>query len=608
MTLRLLLGIAVSSLVIATVVLMNGGFTIRTPLFDVRAHRPIVALAIASLSIGAAVRMAGRDRVRRDLAAAWSRVDKWAAGIALLVAIAAGIFGIAAGTFSAGGADSYGYVSQAGLWKRGSLHIEQPLAASAPWPDPEWTFSPLGYRPATVPATIVPTYPPGLPLTMALFSAVAGEPAVFYVVPVLGGLAVWLTYAIGRMVINPVIGLTASVLFASSPIFLFQLVQPMSDVPVTAWWLASIAVALLASPRASFASGLAASLAVLTRPNLAPLGCFVALLTAVASGSSDALGERLKRVACFIAGAVPGVVAVALIQNSLYGSPLESGYGRTQGLFGLENVWPNLQRYPRWMWETQTPLIVLAFLGPFLVRRVILFTADPSDPAADTVRTRRAWLLLAFFIATLCAYLPYFPFEDWNYLRFLLPALPLLLILFSIAMVAGIQLLPRWLHLCVWLTITAGFVAYYVEIAEDRQALALRSYESRYVDIGRYVARTLPANAIVLASQHSGSLRYYATRTTIRWDWLDPQWLDRALEFLRQKGFTPFIVLEDWEEPQFRKRFGQTSSLGGLDWPPRAQIRRGPYVRLYAFGDRARFIAGERLEPDRLPDETGSGP
>jgi hypothetical protein len=68
----------------------------------------------------------------------------------------------------------------------------------------------------------------------------------------------------------------------------------------------------------------------------------------------------------------------------------------------------------------------------------------------------------------------------------------------------------------------------------------------------------------VLAKQHSGSIRYYAGRPTLRWDVLEREWLDRALADLRRAGYTPFVVLDPDEEPEFRERFG-TAGQTALD-------------------------------------------
>src|SRR5262249_53717998 len=81
-----------------------------------------------------------------------------AAALALTLAFTA----MAWSTRIAGGADAYGYVSQADLWLAGDLVIQQPWVAEVPWPNAEWSFSPLGYRPAEPPGqwAIVPTYSP----------------------------------------------------------------------------------------------------------------------------------------------------------------------------------------------------------------------------------------------------------------------------------------------------------------------------------------------------------------------------------------------------------------------------------------------------------------
>jgi hypothetical protein len=40
-------------------------------------------------------------------------------------------------------------------------------------------------------------------------------------------------------------------------------------------------------------------------------------------------------------------------QNAMYGGPLKSGYGDLSFLFRLEHIWPNLQRYPVWLIQTE---------------------------------------------------------------------------------------------------------------------------------------------------------------------------------------------------------------------------------------------------------------
>src|SRR3989442_13279816 len=92
-----------------------------------------------------------------------------ARALAIAAAIAAFIVGVRWGTGAAGGSDSSCYMNEARLFSRFRTHIEQPLAASAPWPRAAWTFTPAGHLPSPCRAeAIVPMGPPGLPRLLAV--------------------------------------------------------------------------------------------------------------------------------------------------------------------------------------------------------------------------------------------------------------------------------------------------------------------------------------------------------------------------------------------------------------------------------------------------------
>jgi hypothetical protein len=65
------------------------------------------------------------------------RFHAWIGGALALIA------GLTWSTRVAAGRDTYGYVSQADLWLRGDLHIDQSLGADVPWPNARWTFTPI---------------------------------------------------------------------------------------------------------------------------------------------------------------------------------------------------------------------------------------------------------------------------------------------------------------------------------------------------------------------------------------------------------------------------------------------------------------------------------
>ena len=159
--------------------------------------------------------------------------------IALLAAVVTA--GLCWGSFVAGGSDSYCYLHQAEGWASGVLQVPEPMALDAPWPDAPLTFAPAGHRPSpTVPGAIVPICPPGLSMAMAPFVALAGIDAAFLIVPLFGALLIGATWAVGTR-FGPHIGLASACMAACSPVFLYQLMQPMSDVPAAALWMAAVA-------------------------------------------------------------------------------------------------------------------------------------------------------------------------------------------------------------------------------------------------------------------------------------------------------------------------------------------------------------------------------
>jgi hypothetical protein len=94
--------------------------------------------------------------------------------------------------------------------------------------------------------------------------------------------------------------------------------------------------------------------------------------------------------------------------------------------------------------------------------------------------------------------------------------------------------------------------------------------------------------------RHSGSVHYSSQRPIVSWDTLEPGSLDRTLAFLRAQGLTPILLLDAAEEPEFRMRFGARSDIGQVDWPPQARV--GRTVRVYDPADRARYLAGAKID------------
>ena len=535
---------------------------------------------------------------------------------AIIAVVAVVTFGLHYGLFVAAAADAYGYVSQADLWARGSPIVRQPFAEAMTWPHADVTLAPLGYRPyrpAPHGTDIVPIYSPGLPLVMALFEFLGGRQAVYVVVPLLGGLAVWATYLMGTRVSGSLVGAFAAVLLATSPTFLFEIVSPTSDVPCTAWWALSLALLLVEGRAAAFGAGVSAGLAILTRPNLV-------LATAVpgAALSWRAARERLRRTVepreddrapldrrsdataralWFAAGSIPACLAVAVINNSLYGSPFSSGYGPFDALYNWSYLLPNLARYPRWLLDTETPIVLLALAAPFILRR------DPS--AAGVMQSPRAVAAigLGFVAVVFVCYLFYLPFEEWWYVRFLMPAYPPLLVLTSAVLLTLLSPLSRRLKGAGELAaaMVVAVVAWRcASLSLERGAHLQWKAEQRYATVGNYVAANLPERAALLSMQHSGGIRHYSGRLTVRYDLIEPRDLDLVIEQLRDLGYVPFIALDDWEEPNFRERFKGRSAVAGLDWLPMAFLHANQ-VRIYDPADRQPDQPDRQRIPDVIP-------
>jgi hypothetical protein len=202
------------------------------------------------------------------------------------------------------------------------------------------------------------------------------------------------------------------------------------------------------------------------------------------------------------------------------------------------------------------------------------------------------------------SYLFYRPFErdNWTYLRFLLPAYPILIVL---AVAVSIEIARRMTPSA---TKAAGIVlalclavsAWLGREAIVRGALQQQDVDSRYRDVGRYVSSILPANSVLIGHLHAGSIRHYSGRLTMNFLWMGPTWLDQTVRELRDRGYHPLIALEAAEVPQFRERFAAQNAFGRLDWPPMAARTEPIEVFIYDPADRNRHLRGERITTGKI--------
>ena len=137
---------------------------------------------------------------------------------------------------------------------------------------------------------------------MMAAALVLGACGPLLVVPLCAGLVVWLTYRLGRRTGGPWAGLLAAAFVMASPIVVLQSMWPMTDVPVAALWTGAAVAAVGGTRRSAFATGLWTGAAYLVRPNLPALP-----LVLLAHLALSARGrERWVRIARFGAAAARG--------------------------------------------------------------------------------------------------------------------------------------------------------------------------------------------------------------------------------------------------------------------------------------------------------------
>lgn len=581
---RTLLALACLLATFGLALAVTGGFV--TVLFGSRvsARSPATAAAAAALAATAWFAMAHRDRAARgDLL----HLDAWIAARAMrlvsFAAATAGAVAIAYATFSASGADPSGYLSQTFMLQRGALERSEPLAAIADWPGGAGTLAPLGWRAADEAGRQVPTYAIGLPLLMLPLQVVGAALAASLVPALALVVAVWAVGLLAREVAGPRAAVVASTWLATSPVALFEAMQPMSDVPVTAAWLVCWAAAARSTDaprrvrdRRVMTAGAAAAIAVLIRPNLAPLASLPALWV---------LSRHGPRPAFFFGAPIAAAgLLVAYLQWRYFGSPWRSGYGTAAEIYAAANVGPNALLYARWLLDTH---------GPWLFAAPLALLA-PAGAGRSILR----WTL-AFAALVVAAYLVYAVFEVWSYLRFLLPALAMAMVAVATLTARLIAALPPPARGPALLVAVLSLAAVNVASARSLGVFRVADEQSRALLAGRYLASSLGERSVVLAGEQSGSVRYYTGRPIVRWDLMPDAALAAAVNRLSAAGYDVWVALDAWEEEPFRRRFASLPA-GALDWPPRVEAGGTLLTRAWRIADRPPFMAGGRAITDRL--------
>ena len=488
-----LVGVAVLGLVWSSVIWIAGGLNVSLAGIRITSNVLWRPLLISGVAVALLCGLNGPRRTFADVRSLVGALTPARSAVAL--AVLTMTVSLLGNSWTASGADSSAYLSQAEMFRTGHFESGVALASTAPWPDPVTTFAPFGYRRAVDGRPVlVPVTAAGLPLIMAALQRVAGHCAAFLVTPLAAGVLVLVTFALGRDVRSPSLGLWAAWLVATSPAFLFMLMWPMSDVPAAAAAALMIWLVLKGERRSAFFAGVSGALCFLLRANLAPVVAATWLWLFIRSDAGP-IGRRWHAAAAFSTGVLPGVLLTMWLNERWYGSPFASGYGAAGDLLGASRIPENAARYMGWLAAT-SPAAIAGIVALCLPRSAWLWK--------DAAGRRSSWLLTFLATGVGAVYLFYQTFTDWWYLRFLLPAWPALFI----GAATWIDLRPRGSFVR-WVTVTVFLLSGFggLSVARARGVFGLGVEERRYVSVVRLVEATTEPDAVILTSQHAGTVR-----------------------------------------------------------------------------------------------------
>ncbi len=435
-----------------------------------------------------------------------------------------------AGSHTAGGSDSAGYVGSARLLSRGEfatavrvpegIDLDRRTAA---------VFIPLGFAQGRELGTMSPSYPAGLPVHMAMLARLFGERiGPFLVVPIASAVALALLYRMGRELgLSERLALFCTLILAISPTWLLLSLQPMSDVPATTWALATLLMALRARGDGRWAAGagFALGMAVVVRPSNALLVLPLAF----------ALPWRWKRIVAFGLGGLPVLVALLAYNWVSYGSPVLSGYGpasQADLMFRVEYFPVRFRHYGYWTAVALGPWIPLAWLGSMAVR-------DRSF--------RDRLLLVAWFAPPFLFHCFYMPYDPWWFTRFFLPAFPALLI--GAAWVFGAIAARRGDRVGAAKRRAVAIAGCVVALAWPLVAtlrldvFRIGYLESIYPEAVDWAHRMTPERSVILASQMSGAVYLYSDRIVANPGKLNAYRLEKLMTRVEASGYRWYALL-----------------------------------------------------------------
>ena len=422
----------------------------------------------------------------------------------------------------AAGSDSSGYLNSARLLAAGKFTTSvNSLPQLTP---PDWHYywqEPLGFTAQHLTPRMAPTYPTGLPLHLALAAPIVGWEKAARLVNVLNVLAAAaLLYGLARQLALARVWALIGVAFLwTSPLFIFQSLQPLSDALALTWSLAAILCALKSRQNGlwAMAAGAAWAIAVLVRPT--------SLL--IALPLSLALPFSARRWLAAAVGSVPGAAWFFYYNTQAYGSAFTTGYGDISAAFESRFIVGNLAHFTCWV-----PLLVSL---PLTCAAILLPWRRPTFAPPRTILMLGTWIgvLVVFYAPYFCAG------SIWSEVRFLLPGFPAV-VLAGLLVAQAWRPAPPWWLLALCLS-GQGLLSHQLHVT------GIREQERAYRVATRWLETQVAPGSVVITAQLSGAAQYYNQLNLVRWDILPPDQLPQlraAAAKAQQKIYAAVFIPE----------------------------------------------------------------
>jgi hypothetical protein len=179
------------------------------------------------------------------------------------------------------------------------------------------------------------------------------------------------------------------------------------------------------------------------------------------------------------------------------------------------------------------------------------------------------WMIVAWFVPFFVFYAFYGYWDGWLCVRFLLPAVPALLVgVFLLVRDLAAVISPRHPRISVAI---AAALAIWIVVAPVRSTRkldilpVLPVLEKSYPHLIRWADTQMPKNAIVISGVLSASFLYYADRQIVRYDEMNNDQFQTLRAYAANAGMPWFAVLpaDELDLDALRKKFrGDWKKLG----------------------------------------------